>query len=129
MMLSSKNITVFWKLWKICFNTLQNIFDVSLNNQAGFYSIYMKLFWIDLVIYTSILGITLAHPPQIMPIFLCVRHDKLCKNDPCLSLADVRPKKKQSENEGHDDQRLFWCIKAGSTIYINWRRSWHRARK
>ena len=25
-----------------------------------------------------------------MPLFLCSRRDELCKNDPCLSLADVR---------------------------------------
>ena len=51
-------------LKNIGFTTLQDLFDVS-NNQAGFYRIYMKLFWIDLVIYTSCLGITLAQPSNI----------------------------------------------------------------
>ena len=65
------------------------------------------------------MGITLGQTLQIMLIFLCVRHDELCKNDPCLSLADVRPERKRSENVGHDDQRLLLCIKVGSVIYID----------
>ena len=96
---------------------------MSLKNQARFYRIYMKLFESILFIHTcnkgTVLGITLVEPPQIMPRFLCIRHNELCKNDPCLSLADIRPEKKRLENVGHDDQRLFLCIKVGSAIYID----------
>ena len=123
-----KHTSFLETLKNIGFNTFQDTFDASLNNQAGFYRIYMKLFWIDLVIYTPVLKIKLAQLPQIMPIVLCVRHDELCKNDPCLSLTDVLPERKRSENEEHNDQRLFLCVKVGIIIYIDWRRSWHRAR-
>ena len=91
-------------LKNVGFSTLQNIFDASLNNQASFYCIYMKLFESTLFIRAiRVLGITLVQPPQIMSIFLCVRHDELCKNDLFLSLADVRPERKRSENVGHND--------------------------
>lgn len=46
-----------------------------------------QAFWVNLAIH---IGITLVQSPQIMPLFLCFRRDELCKNDPCLSLADVR---------------------------------------
>ena len=50
-----------------------------------------------------------------MHIFLCVWHDELRKNDPCVSLIDVQPERKRLE-------------KVGSAIDDEWHRSWY-ARK
>ena len=111
-------------LKNIGFSTLQDLFDVS-NNQAGFYRIYMKLFWIDLVIYTSCLGITLAQPSNIS-----LRSAwRIMQERPMFFSRRYLTWKKRSENEEHNDQQFFLCIKAGSAIYIDCRRSLHRTRK
>ena len=113
MMLSRKKIPAFSKLWKTGFDTLQNVFDVSLKNEARFLSYIHKAFWINLVIHMCnkrrVLGITLLQTPKIMPIFLCVQRDKLCKNDPCLSRAGVRLERKRSEDAGQMISDCF-CV-------------------
>ena len=72
-----------------------------------------KAFWINLVIHMCnkrrVLGITLLQTPKIMPIFLCVRRDKLWKNDPCLSRAGVRLERKRSEDAGQMISDCF-CV-------------------
>ena len=66
---------------------------VSLNNQARFYRIYMKLFE-SILLFIRGMNIRGMSIPQIMSILLYVRNGELCKNDPCLSLGDVQPESK-----------------------------------
>ena len=77
-------------LKNIGFDNLQNICFFKQPNMLLSY--LHEAFWINLVIYMyyqrTVLRITFAQPAQIMLIFLCVWHDELCKNDPCLCLAD-----------------------------------------
>ena len=125
---NQKHTSLLETLKNIGFDILtQNTFDASLNKQVRFYRIYMTLF-------DSILLFIRATREQSWELHLYILH-KLCpyffafyminyaRMTPCLSLADVRPERKRLENVGHDDLRLFLCIKVGSSIYIDWRRS------
>ena len=126
-----KHTSLLETLKNVGFSTLQNIFDASLNNQASFYCIYMKLFESTLFIRAireESWELHLYSLHKLCPYFFAFDTTN-CGRMICLSLADVRPERKRSENVGHNDQRLFLCIKVGSATYIYWRRLWHKARK
>ena len=120
-------------LKNIGFDTLQNISDVSLNNRTRFYRIYIKLF-------ESILLLIHATREQSWELHLYSLH-KLCPYFFAFDMTNYARMTpiylsqmfdlKENDQKTWDTmiKRLFLCIKVGSAIYIEWRRSWDRARK